>query len=74
MNEYVNEKDAGTGSGAMPVESTVRFTTYEPGLDMGVRGFDSVIGVGRSEPTSPERRKRAGNQTTANSDEMALAA
>jgi hypothetical protein len=30
-------------------------------LDMGVRGFDFDYRGGGSEPTSPDRRERAGN-------------
>ena len=59
------KSDAGQperADGARPVRWPVRLTTYEPDLDKGVRGFDSVRGIGGSEPTSPERRKRAGNK------------
>ena len=37
----------------------IRLTTYEPDLDMGVRGFDFVSGIGGSEPTSPDRREKS---------------
>src|SRR4029077_14960760 len=35
--------------------------THRGGVDMGVRGFDSDDRGGGSEPTSPDRRERAGN-------------
>jgi len=38
----------------------VRLTTYEPGIDKGVRGIDSVRGIGGSEPTLPKRREKVG--------------
>jgi hypothetical protein len=43
-----------------PVAWRIRLTTYEAGLDMGVRGFDSVRGIGGSEPTLPKRREKVG--------------
>jgi len=43
-----------------PVTWVFRFTTHEPDLDMGVRGFDSVIGIGGSEPTLSNRREKVG--------------
>ena len=42
-------------------------------IDMGVRGFDLGHRGGRSEPTLPERRKRAGTPITANQDDNRLA-
>ena len=42
---------------------------YAMHVDMGVRGFDLGDRGGRSEPTSPERRERAGTPITANEDD-----